>query len=95
MARRGKGAMTEEAAEGIGARALLFLAEDERRLVRFLGETGLDPETLRERMGTPELLASVLGHLLGDESQLLVFATSVGLDPTEISKAHQTLSVEH
>jgi hypothetical protein len=91
MKQRGKGAMSTEAAEAIAARALLFLAEDDRRLVRFLGETGLDPATLKSRMGTPELLASVLGYLLGDESQLLVFAASAGLDPLDIGKAHQAL----
>ena len=91
MKQRGKGIMTMAAAEAIGARALLFLAEDDRRLVRFLGETGLDPATLKARMGSPELLASVLSHLLGDESQLLVFSAGAGIDPLDITKAQAVL----
>lgn len=89
--RRPKVAVTRQSAEALGARALLFLAEDPQRLVRFLGETGLDPATLRERAGSPELLASVLAYLLADESALLVFAASAGIEPEEVMKSHHLL----
>ncbi len=69
----------------------MFLAEDERRLGRFLAETGLDPATLRRSMGKPELLIPVLAYLLADESQLLVFAAGAGLPPEDIGKAHALL----
>lgn len=91
MRQRGKSTMTAAVAEAIAARALLFLAEDDRRLVRFLSDTGLDPATLKSRMGSPELLASVLGHLLGDESLLLVFTAGANIDPMDIGSAHSVL----
>ena len=45
--------MTRAAAEEFGLKALLFMAEDEGRLIRFLAETGLDPQGLKSQAGTP------------------------------------------
>jgi len=89
--RRPKVAVTADSAQALGARALLFLTEDPQRLARFLGETGLDPGTLRREAGTPELLASVLAYLLADESALLVFAAGAGIEPEEVMKSHHLL----
>ena len=83
--------ISRSAAEELGLKALLFLAEDEGRLIRFLAETGLDPEGLKSQAGTPATLAAVLGHLLDDESLLLVFTTAAGLEPTDVQSAGRTL----
>ena len=83
--------MTRDLAEAHGLKALIFLAEDERRLTRFLAESGLDPDELRRRAGEPEMLAAVLNHLLEDESLLLVFAASAGFDPAEVQSARAAL----
>ena len=80
-----------EAAEALGLKALLFLVEDEQRLVRFLDLSGLDPATLRARAGSPEMLAAVIGHLLADESLLLVFTAGAGIAPDEVTRAHALL----
>ncbi|MBS0244227.1 MAG: DUF3572 domain-containing protein [Proteobacteria bacterium] len=84
--------MTREAAEKIGARAVLFLAEDGQRLGRFLAETGLGPAELRASMRAPETLAAVLGHVLANESALLEFAANCGFKPDEIATAEAVLS---
>jgi Protein of unknown function (DUF3572) len=89
--RKPKVVVTRETAEALGAEALLFLAGDPARLVRFLGDTGIDPSTLRAKAGSPELLASVLAHLLGDESTLLVFTAGAGIEPEEVTKSHHLL----
>ena len=89
--RKPKIVVTRETAEELGARALLFLAEDPTRLVRFLDETGVDPATLHAKAGSPELLASVLAHLLADESALLVFAAGAGVEPEEVQRSHHLL----
>ena len=83
--------MTREVAEEIAAKAMLFLAEDGERLGRFLGETGLDPASLRARMGEADTLLAVLGYLMTDESALLAFAANAGLDPDDLSQAEAAL----
>jgi hypothetical protein len=50
------------------------------------------PAELRETAGTPGGLAAVLDHLLGDESLLMVFAATAGLDPAQIGPARDTLA---
>ena len=54
---------------------------------RFFLVTGLDPDEIRARAGTPELLSAVLEHLAGDESLLLVFAASREVAPESIGLA--------
>ena len=83
--------MTRGAAEELGLKALLFMAEDEGRLIRFLAETGLDPQGLKSQAGTPATLAAILGHLLGDESMLLVFTSGAGIDPVDLQSAFLAL----
>jgi len=79
-------------AESIGVSALLFLAGDTDRLVRFLTLTGLGPAELREKARSPQILAAVLEHLLQDESLLLVFCASDGVPPEDIAPARRVLS---
>ena len=88
---RRPGSMIKTAAQDIGAQALLFLVEDEGRLYRFLGDTGLDPSDLRRQAGTDTTLAAVLGHLLDDESLLLVFTASAGIEPLDVQAARKAL----
>ena len=93
MQTRGRrtGPMSRETAEEIAAAALLFLAGDGPRIGRFLNETGLDAASLRARAGEPEVLAAVLGCLLGDESALLAFAANAGLRPEDVARAEAML----
>lgn len=88
---RRNGRITREAAEGIAAQGMLFLADDSGRLGRFLSETGLDPASLRTRMRDADVLAAVLGHILADESALLAFAANAGLRPEDVLRAEAAL----
>lgn len=83
--------MTREAAEALGLKVLLFIVGEEARLERFLFETGLDPADLKARAGEPEMLAALMGHLLEDESQLLVFTSGERIDPAEVHAARAML----
>ncbi|CAH1669639.1 MAG: DUF3572 domain-containing protein [Chelatococcus sp.] len=78
--------------EEIALQALGFLASDEERLERFLGTTGLGPDTIRESASQPGFLAAVLDHLAADEALLLTFAANHRLDPEAISIARQKLA---
>ena len=79
--------LTREAAEAIAAQGLAFLAEEPRRLSRFLALTGLDLGDVRARINDRVFLAAILEHLLEDESLLLVFAAGASVAPETIPAA--------
>jgi hypothetical protein len=84
-------ANARKAAEMLAIQALAFIAEDPERLAAFLGATGIDVGAIRQAANAPGFLQGVLGHMLGDESLLVAFAESAGIDPAEIGRAHQAL----
>lgn len=71
--------------------ALGFLASDGETLERFMALTGLAPDMLRKRAAEPDFLGGVMDYLLADQSLLLSFAESAGLDPGRIAAARQHL----
>ncbi len=82
---------TPEAAEMLAIQALGFIAEDNDRLAGFLAATGIPAEEIRAAAGAPDFLAGVLEHMLGDESLLIAFALTAGIDPAEIARARSAL----
>lgn len=84
--------LTREEAEALALRGFAFLAEEPERLGRFLSLTGLGPDDLRRSLTTPGLQRAVLEHLLADESLLLVFAASVGIQPEKAAEAERLLA---
>ena len=82
---------TPEAAEMLAIQALGFIAEDPQRLAGFFASTGIPAEQIRATAGEPGFLAGVLEHMLGDESLLIAFAASAGIDPAEIARARGAL----
>ena len=89
--RNSNAAVDQEQAEAIALSALAFLAEEPERLGRFLALTGMGPAELRAQASRPQTLAAVLGHLLADESLLLVFAGMKDVSPERIAPAHDLL----
>jgi Protein of unknown function (DUF3572) len=83
---------SREAAEMLAIQALAFIAEEPERMAAFLSVTGIAPDALRVTAGQPDFLTGVLEHMLGDESLLLTFAASAGIDPAGIARAHNALS---
>jgi len=82
---------TIDGASAIALEALAYLAEDVTRLGRFLANTGIEPSELRDAAGAPQTLLAVLEHVLADESLLLVFAASKGIDPAGLEPARDVL----
>ena len=78
---------TKEAAESLAIQALAFLAEEPERLSAFMAATGLSPDSLRESANQPHFLLGVLEHMLSNESLLVAFADSAGINPAEIARA--------
>jgi Protein of unknown function (DUF3572) len=82
---------SRDAAESLAIAAFSFIAEEPDRLGRFLAVTGVELARIREAAREPHFLAGVLEHMLADESLLLAFADSAGIDPVEIARARQAL----
>ena len=80
-----------EAAQTLAVQALTFIAEDPERMGRFLAVTGLEPGQIRAAAREEGFFAGVLEHMLGDESLLVAFADSAGIDPAEIARARAAL----
>ena len=90
MKRSGREA--REAAETLAIQALTFIAEDPDRLGRFLGTTGIDAGQIRAAAREPGFLVGVLEHMLGDESLLIAFASSAGINPAAVARARVALA---
>ena len=68
-------------AAAIALRALGWTLGDDARASRLLALTGLTPETLRERVGEPDLLAAVLRFIEAHEPDLVACADALGTTP--------------
>jgi hypothetical protein len=81
-----------EEAESLALRTLTYIASDGDRLARFLGMTGLNPETIRQSAASPAFFAAVLDHVAADERLLIDLSGFLGVKPEHIMEAHRTLS---
>lgn len=79
--------------ETIALEALAFIAANDDEIGRFLGATGMSPETLRANAGTREVLAAALGHVLGYEPNARAFAESTGYKPEQLRRAAHDLGL--
>ena len=82
---------SNENAEMLAVQALAFIAEDENRLGGFIASTGVAPQSIRDAARSADFLAGVLEHMLADETLLIAFAETAGIDPGEVARARQKL----
>jgi hypothetical protein len=78
--------------ELIAIKALAFIAEDPKRLERFLTLTGLQADTIRTGAQQPGFLSGVLQQVIGWEPWLLEFAATAGLEPADVVRAAEQLA---
>lgn len=71
--------------------ALGWTLSDEARAQRLLALTGLDPAALRQRLGEPGLLASVLAFLEAHEPDLVAAAEALDVAPGALVEARRRL----
>src|SRR6204780_1220840 len=76
--------LAKAAAEILGIQALGFIGEEPERLAGFLHSSGLAIDQIRDAAREPRFLVGALEHMLGDESLLVAFAASPGVDPAAI-----------
>jgi hypothetical protein len=83
--------VTPDRAAAIGQEALIWLAGEPEALSRFLALSGLGPADLRAGASDPEFLGFVLDFLLGNDAEVLAFATDAGLPPDMVMRARAAL----
>ena len=83
--------IARDTAEMLAIQALAFIAGEPDRLARFLDMSGIAADEIRAAAREVAFLAGVLEHMLGDESLLVAFAESAGIDPGEIARARVAL----
>ena len=77
--------------ETLALAALGWTLADEARAQRLLALTGLDPAALRERLGEPGLLASILAFLEAHEPDLVAAAEALRVPPSALVEARRRL----
>lgn len=71
--------VTREMAEGIGIKALIWLAGNEDLLPVFLGASGASVSDIKSQASDPAFLASLLDFLLMDDAWVMAFCEAEGL----------------
>jgi hypothetical protein len=80
-----------EAANDIALKYITYLAAEPEKLWAFCNQSGLDADSLKQRLGDAAFHAFVLDQLLQDESELLCFAAATELPPDSIMRARAKL----
>ena len=70
---------------------LRSLPKTRRECTPFSAQPGLSPTQIRAAARQDGFLAGVLEHILDNESLLVAFADSAGIDPAEIARARVAL----
>ncbi len=78
--------------EQVGLRAVHFLTDNPDYLGRFLDQSGLSIDELRENIASQELQTGILDFLFSDESLLIVFCSSQDIDPAHLQKLYARLT---
>nr|WP_295531687.1 DUF3572 domain-containing protein [Novosphingobium sp. Chol11] len=76
----------------LALQALGWVLTDGDRAERFLALTGLTPETLRDGLNDPAMLAAVLDFLANHEADLVAAADALEIDPATLIAARENLS---
>lgn len=82
---------TNEDADTLALRALVWTLVEPDRAQRFLQVTGIDPADLRARIGEPAVLGACLQFLLANEADLVACAHGLDVAPAALARAAATL----
>ncbi len=70
---------TQETAEEVGVKALIWLAGNDDLLPVFLGASGASASAIRDQARDPAFLGSVLDFILMDDAWVVAFCDANGL----------------
>lgn len=79
------------AAETIALGALSFIVAEDDLRDRFLALSGMDSDSMRQRISDPVFLVSILDFLIAHEPDLIAFATAQDIAPDLVVKAWRQL----
>jgi hypothetical protein len=82
---------SNEDAEALALRALVWTLGEPDRAMRLLSVTGLEPHDLRARASDPTVLSAALGFLENHEPDLIACAGSLGVKPEALVRARMEL----
>ncbi|HEU0066282.1 MAG TPA: DUF3572 domain-containing protein [Sphingomonas sp.] len=82
---------TNEDAQALALRALVWTLAEPERALRLLSVTGLTPGDLRARVGDADVLGAALGFLESHEPDLIACANALDVTPEALVRAHHAL----
>jgi hypothetical protein len=82
---------SNEDAEALALRALVWTLAEPDRAMRLLSVTGLEPHDLRARASDPTVLSAALGFLENHEPDLIACAESLGVKPEALVRGRMEL----
>jgi hypothetical protein len=82
---------SNEDAQALALRALVWTLGEPDRAMRLLSVTGLEPHDLRARASDPTVLSAALGFLENHEPDLIACAESLGVKPEALVRARMEL----
>jgi hypothetical protein len=82
---------SNEDAEALALRALVWTLGEPDRAMRLLSVAGLEPHDLRARASDPTVLSAALGFLENHEPDLIACAESLGVKPEALVRARMEL----
>ena len=82
---------SNEDAQALALRALVWTLAEPDRAMRLLSVTGLEPHDLRARASDPTVLSAALGFLENHEPDLIACAESLGVKPEALVRARMEL----
>lgn len=83
--------MNREGAETVALQAVGWLVGNDELLPVFLGATGASEADLKERVGDPEFLGSVLDFMMMDDNWVVAFCDASNLPYEGLMQARQAL----
>ena len=75
----------------VGLQAVSYVISEDTLRDRFMAVSGVDSESIRERLSEPDFLVSVLDFLIQHEPDLIDFAESSKLPPEQVVGAWRSL----
>ena len=83
---------SEEETATLALRVVAWTVSEQARAERLLAITGIDPGTLRARLGEPALLGALIDFLLDHEPDLYACAEALDVTPAAIAAARERLN---
>ena len=83
--------LSQDAAEDVALKAIVWLAGNDELLPVFMGATGADEAAFREGLRDPEFQASVLDFLMMDDAWVIAFCDTEGIPYDRLMQARGAL----